>query len=161
MNISKIILKLHELLWPKSYKLCLTRDLYLLSLSDGKETAHRTELLAVFCAKENIPQSILREVVNNPLVIRDCYPQSAQAKEKYIYLLSSMLLVEGNVSENALDHYKYPMYKLGLDDADMVKVIVALGQTNPKFQTAAISYMANVDMETLTELGKRSNNNRK
>lgn len=39
----------------------------------------------------------------------------------------------------------------------MVKVIVALGNPNPKFKSVAISYMAYVDAETLTELVKRKN----
>ena len=95
---------------------------------------------------------MLMELANNPLAIRDCYPHSKDRVEKYIYLMTSMLLVEGNCSDNALTHYQYTMHRLGLNDVDMVKVITALSQSNPKFQSAAISYMASVDMETLTLL---------
>lgn len=142
---------------PKAYKMCLLRDLYLLAISDGLEYSPlRNDLFAITCAKENIPQSMVMELSNNPLTIRDCYPHSKDRIEKYIYLMTSMLLIEGNCSNNALTHYQYSMHGLGLDDVDMVKVITALSQANPKFQSAAISYMASVDMETLTALGKRN-----
>ena len=157
MILEQYLCKLHELLSPKAYKMCLLRDLYLLAISDGLESSHlRNDLFAITCVKENIPQSMLMELANNPLAIRDCYPHSKDRVEKYIYLMTSMLLVEGNCSDNALTHYQYTMHRLGLNDVDMVKVITALSQSNPKFQSAAISYMANVDIEPLTALGKRN-----
>lgn len=157
MRLETLFYKLHELLFPKAYRMCLLRDLYLLAISDGLESSPLcNDLFAITCVKENIPQSMLRELANNPLAIKDCYPHSKGRIEKYIYLMTSMLLVEGSCSENALTHYQYTMHRLGLDDVDMIKVITALSQSNPKFQSAAISYMANVDMETLTALGKRN-----
>ncbi len=157
MNLETLFYKLHEMISPKAYKMCLLRDLYLLAISDGLESSPlRNNFFAITCAKENIPQSMLMELANNPLTIRDCYPHSKDRIEKYIYLMTSMLLVEGNCSNNTLTHYQYSMHRLGLDDVDMVKMITALSQANPKFQSAAISYMDSVDMETLTALGKRN-----
>lgn len=68
-----------------------------------------------------------------------------------------MLLIEGDCTEKAIAAYKHSMYKLGFDDVDIVKVVVALGNSNLKFQSAAISYMVYVDAVTLTELTKRKN----
>lgn len=135
--------------------MCLLRDLYNIAISDGEDSQLRNDFFAITCAKENITQPMLIELARNPLAIRDCYPHSKRNMEKSIYLLTAMLLIEGNCTENAISDYKYSMYKLGLDDADMVKVVVALGQSNPKFQSAAISYIAYVDANTLTKLSKK------
>ncbi len=155
--IQNILYYLLETIFSKAYKMCLLRDLYNIAISDGEDSPLRNDRFAVTCAEENITQSMLIEFARNPLAIRDCYPRSKSNMEKWIYMITTMLLVEGNCTEAAISHYKHSMYKLGLDDVDMVKVIVALGQSNPKFQSAAISYMANVKEDTLTQLAKRKN----
>lgn len=152
--IQNFLYHLLETIFPKAYKMCLIRDLYNIATSDGEDSQLRNDRFAVTCAEENITQSMLIEFARNPLAIRDCYPHSKRNMEKFIYSLTSMLLIEGDCTEKAIAAYKHSMYKLGLDDVDIVKVIVALGQSNPKFQSATISYMAYVDMETLTALGK-------
>lgn len=153
--IQNILYHLEETIFSKAYKMCLLRDLYNIAISDGEDSQLRNDRFAVTCVEENITQSMLIEFARNPLAIRDSYPHSKRNMEKFIYLLTSMLLIEGDCTEEAITTYKLSMYKLGLDDVDIVKVIVALGQSNPKFQSAAIAYMAYVDMETLTELVKR------
>lgn len=155
--IQNILYNLLETIFSKAYKMCLMRDLYNIAMSDGEDSQFRNDRFAVTCAEENITQAMLIELARNPLAIRDCYPRSKRNMEKFIYSLTSMLLIEGDCTEEAIATYKHSMYKLGLDDVDMVKVIVALGQSNPKFQSGSISYMAYVDMETLTELAKRKN----
>lgn len=154
--IQNYLYYLRETIFPKSYKMCLIRDLYNIATSDGEDSQLRNDRFDVTCAEENITQSMLIEFARNPLAIRDCYPRSKRNMEKFIYLITSMLLIEGDCTEEAIATYKHSMYKLGLDDVDIVKVIVALGQSNPKFQSATISYMAYVDMETLSELAKRN-----
>lgn len=153
--IQNILYYLLETIFSRAYKMCLIRDLYNIAISDGEDSQLRNDFFAITCAKENITQTMLIELARNPLAIRDCYPHSKRNMEKSIYLLTSMLLIEGNCTQEAISTYKHSMYKLGLDDADMIKVVVALGQSNPKFQSAAISYMAYVDATTLTELSKR------
>lgn len=153
--IQNYLYHLQETVFPKAYKLCLIRDLYNIATSDGEDSQLRNDRFAVTCAEENITQSMLIEFARNPLAIRDCYPRSKRNMEKFIYLITSMLLIEGDCTEEAIAIYKHSMHKIGLDDVDMVKVVVALGQSNPKFQSASISYMGYVDMETLTELAKR------
>lgn len=153
--IQNYLYYLRETIFPKAYKMCLIRDLYNIATSDGEDSQLRNDRFAVTCAEENITQSMLIEFARNPLAIRDCYPHSKRNMEKFIYSLTTMLLIEGDCTEKAIAAYKHSMYKLGLDDVDIVKVIVARGQSNPKFQSAAISYMASVDIETLTALGKR------
>lgn len=150
--IGNLLYSVVEKCFNKTYKMCLIRDLYCIATSDGEDSQLRNDLFAVACVKENITQSMLIEFARNPLAIRDCYPRAPKNMEKFIYLITSMLLIEGACSEEAIANYKHSMYKLGLKDMDMVKVIVELGQSNPKFQSAAISYMASVDMETLTLL---------
>lgn len=154
--IQNILYYLLETVFSKAYKMCLLRDLYNITISDGEDSQLRNDRFAVICAKENVTQSMLIEFARNPLAISDCYPHSKRNMEKFIYLLTSMLLIEGDCTGKAIATYKHSMYRLGLDDVDIVKVITALSQANPKFQSAAISYMASVDMETLTALGKRN-----
>lgn len=153
--IQNFLYLLLETIFSKAYKMCLMRDLYNIATSDGENSQIRNHRFAITCAEENITQSMLIEFARNPLAIRDCYPRSKRNMEKFIYLITSMLLIEGDCTEEAIAIYKHSMYKLGLDNVDMVKVVVALGQSNPKFQSASISYMGYVDMETLTELAKR------
>lgn len=152
--MQNILYYLLETIFSKAYKMCLLKDLYNIAISDGEDSQLRNDMFAVICAEENVTQSMLIELARNPLAIRDCYPRSKRNMEKFIYLLTSILLIEGGCTEEAIATYKYSMYRLGLDDVDIVKVITALSQANPKFQSAAISYMASVDMETLTALGK-------
>lgn len=153
--ILDLLHSVNEVLCQKEYKMCLMKDLYIiLATSDGEDSQLRKDRFAVTCAEENITQSMLIEFARNPLAIRDCYLHSKRNMEKFIYSLTTMLLIEGDCTEEAIAAYKHSMYKLGLDDVDIVKVIVALGQSNPKFQSATISYMPYVDMETLTALGK-------
>lgn len=152
--IQNFLYRLLETIFPKKYKMCLIRDLYNITTSDGEDSQLRNDKFAVTCAEENITQSMLIEFARNPFAIRDCYPHSKRNMEKFIYSLTTMLLIEGDCTEKAIAAYKHSMYKLGLDDVDIVKVIVALGQSNPKFQSATISYMAYVDIDTVTALGK-------
>lgn len=148
---------LMETIFSKAYKMCLMRDLYNIATSDGENSQIRNHRFAITCAEENITQSMLIEFARNPLAIRDYYPRSKRNMEKFIYLITSMLLIEGDCTEKAIAAYKHSMYKLGFDDVDIVKVVVALGNSNLKFQSAAISYMVYVDAVTLTELTKRKN----
>lgn len=151
----ELLYKILEIINSRKHKMCLIRDLYLIAESDGDPNGARHDRFAVSCAEEDITHSMLMELSYNPLAIKDCYPSSKSNMEKWIYILTTMLLVEENCTEEAITHYKHSMYQLGLDDVDMVKVIVALGQSNPKFQSAAISYMASVDIDTLTKLANR------
>ena len=94
--IQNYLYHLQETVFPKSYKLCLIRDLYNIATSDGEDSQLRNDRFAVTCAEENITQSMLIEFARNPLAIRDCYPRSKRNMEKFIYLITSMLLIEGD-----------------------------------------------------------------
>ena len=151
----ELLYKILEFINSRQYKMCLIRDLYLIVESDGDPYGVRHDRFAVSCAEEDITNSMVKELSHNPLAIKDCYPRSKSNMEKWIYMITTMLLVEDNCTEEAITHYKHSMYKLGLDDVAMIKVVTTLGQSNPKFQSAAISYMASVDIYTLTKLTNR------
>ena len=140
-------------------KLCKLRDLYLLAKLDGELSKEEHLWLLQICQKENISNKLLAQVMNNPWVIRDCYPIEEKEKLHYFHQLVTMMMIDGKCTKDEITFCEHVGYLLGYNKEMMSKIVAVNGQANPTWEWAALSYFAT--MESVNIGGQEIANNLK
>ena len=130
-------------------KLCKLRDLYLLiKLYDGSYNmgkVYQYRWLSKMMSEENISDTLLTRVENNPCSITDAYPKKRKDKAHFFHQLVTMMMEKGECTIGEIDYCKHIGVKLGFNNIGLSKIISSKAMESMRWYLAATSYFNNKD----------------
>lgn len=135
-------------------KLCKLRDLYLLiklydsSYNMGKVYQYRW--LSKIMSEENISDTLLTRVENNPCSITNAYPKNRKDKAHFFHQLVTMMMEKGQCTIGEIDYCKHIGVKLGFNNIGLSKVISSKAMESLRWYLAATYYFNNKDRGRVT-----------